>query len=894
MDPRKPGQRESDSDRGWNVESAQSVAQALGVEPSTGLSGPQIRERLERWGPNALPEGRSTPAGRLVLRQVRNSLVAVLLVAALVSLLLGEAANALAILGAVVLNAAVGFAMDFRAERALSSLKALAAPTARVRRDGQQAQILAKEVVPGDVLLVESGDRVPADGRLVQGAVEADESLLTGESAPVPKDARPLPQRQVSTADRKNELFAGTLLTRGAGTLIATATGALTEVGRIGRLLSEAPSPASPLAERLNSLGRYLVWMVAALAAVITAIGLFQGRAFWPLLETAAVLAIAAIPEGLPAVATLALAAGARRLAGKGVLLRKLAALEALGSISTLCVDKTGTLTANAMTARAIVLADRELAITGEGWDPRGSFLEAGEAIRPESLPALTELALACRVCNDAVLEQGDGPWHIHGDPSEGALLVLAAKVGTFPGWERLAAIPHGENHPWMVAACENRGARRLFVKGAPEQVLGRCASFRRGESTLPLTGEQRCQFESANRALAGRAMRVFAVATGPVPEPLESADLESGWEWLGLVGIADPPRPSVSAVLAQAREAGIRAVMITGDQRLTAAVIAKELDLAHGVEPNVSVGAEPSADADVYARATPAGKLHLVQGLQAKGELVAMTGDGVNDAPALRAATVGIAMGRGADVAKEAADAILTDERLESLLAAIREGRGAFLNIQKGLDFLLTCSITTLLVVLVTTAAGMPLPLLPLQILYLNLLLHTFPALGLTLEPPARDLMRRPPLPRRSPLLPPERLATILSHSLIMSVAILAVGAWGLRHQGEGHARALVFAAVATTLILHAFTDRSVRPFGGLRWGRNFTLFAFLGAAAVMQLLAIYVPSISRMLDMTAFHPHDWLAVLLAAAVSLIAVETSKWVLPPEPPVRARSSRGL
>jgi Ca2+-transporting ATPase len=819
----------------------------------------------------------------LAARQIRSFLVILLLLAALVSFLLGERIDALAIFAAVMLNAMVGFAMDFRAERALALLQALSAPTARVRREGQQTQVPAREVVPGDIVVVEPGDRVPADGRLIEGAVEIDESLLTGESMPVSKSREPIVELEPAIADRKNELFAGTLLARGAGTMVVTTTGGKTEVGKIGRMLSEAPSRASPLADRLDALGRFLVWMTTALAAVIMAIGLFQRRDLWPLVETAVVLAIAAIPEGLPAVATLALAAGARRLARKGVLLRKLGALEALGSISTLCMDKTGTLTTNAMTARSVVLAEHELTVTGQGWDPRGELLEGGGPPSPECLPDLAALARACQACNDAVLEEEKGRWHVHGDPSEGALLVLAAKIGEKWKWERLQTVPFDENHPWMVVVSESDGARVAYVKGAPEQVLARCTLMRKAGSINPLDEEWRARCEAANRALAARAMRVMAFATRTVVENMESSSLESEWEWLGLVGMADPPRPTVGAVLAEARRAGIRTMMITGDQRITATAIAKELKLTEAPEPQVSVGAEPSADADVYARATPAGKLALVQRLQARGENVAMTGDGVNDAPALRSATVGLAMGQGADIAKEAADAVLTDERLESIIAGVREGRAAFLNIQKGLDFLLTCSITTLLVVLLTTAAGMPLPLLPLQILFLNLLMHTFPALGLTLEPAAADVMSRPPLPRRASLLPPGRRATILSHSMIMSVATLAVGAWGLK-EGEEHARALVFATVASTLLLHVFTDRSPKPFGGLRWGSNPMLFAFLAAAICMQLGAIYLPPIARVLEMTPFDPNDWLAVLIAAVVSLAAIETSKWALPPEP----------
>ncbi len=869
--------------RPWQLLSPEAVAEALQVTPAVGLKASEIGERRARFGLNALPEAKGASALQLLGRQLKSFIIVLLLLAAAVSFALGERADALAIFAALLLNGAVGFVMDFKAEKALASLQALTAPTARVRRDGQQDSIPAKEVLPGEVVVLEAGDRVPADGRLIDGAVDADESLLTGESVPVSKSPEVLAQPAPALTDRKNELFAGTLLTRGAGTMLVTETGGRTEVGRIGRMLAEAPNPSSPLAERLDSLGGSLLWIVAVLTIALTAIGLAQGREFWPLLETAVALAIAAIPEGLPAVATLALAAGARRLTRRGVLLRRLGALEALGSVGTLCMDKTGTLTANAMTAREVVLPDHALTVSGEGWEPSGEILEDGRPIAPERLPALADLARASLSCNEAVLEQEDGRWHIHGDPTEGALLVLAAKAGVRGPLPRLETIPPGQEHPWMVAVCQGSGGRVAFVKGAPEQVLARCTTLRADSQTLPLSDEQRRQCEAANLALAAKAMRVMAIAMRPAPEGTDRAELESQWEWLGLVGLSDPPRPSVRGVLAELHGAGVRTLMITGDQRITAAAIARELDLAGGTEPVVQVGSTPSAQVDVYARATPAGKLVLVKELEAAGQLVAMTGDGVNDAPALRAATVGIAMGRGADVAKEASDAVLTDERLESLAAGVREGRTVFLNIQKGLDFLLTCSAATLFVVLITTLTGQPLPLLPLQLLYLNILMHTFPALGLTLEPAASDVMRRPPLPKRASLLPPGRLASLLTHASIIAFATLLVGFLGLRQEGVSHGRALVFATMASTLLLHVFTDRSTKPFGGFGVRGNPMLFVFLAAALAMQLIALYVPPIARVLDMTPFDPRDWLTILVAAVSSLLAIELSKWALPPE-----------
>ena len=870
----------------WHQLSPDEVAARLGVDPARGLEEAEARARLARHGENALPRAPPPSMGELALRQLRSFIVVLLLLAAAISAGLGEYADALAIFVALLLNAAVGFAMDFRAERAIASLQALTAPQARLLRDAQQVELPAEQAVPGDVAIVEAGDRVAADGRLVDGEVSADESLLTGESVPVSKTPRALEKESLALAERRNELFAGTLVTRGRGVVLVTQTGADTEIGRIGKLLMEAPSPATPLAQRLNLLGRYLVWMVAVLAAIIIVLGVLQRRELWPLIETAVVLAIAAIPEGLPAVATLALAAGARRLARFGVLLRNLGALEALGSVTTLCLDKTGTLTENAMTVRAIELPERALTVTGQGWTPRGELLEPGGQVDPVSVPGLNELLRTAQLCNDAVLEEEAGRWHIHGDPSEGALLVVAAKAGLPDprgATPRLRTLPAGVDHPWMVVVVREDGREVGYAKGAPEKLLEMCPVERAGPVEVPLDVARRGRWLERNQALADAAMRVFGFASRALPAGWDPAELERGWEWLGLMGMADPPRGGIKGVLAEAHRAGIRTVMLTGDQKATAAAIARELDLAAGREPKVVVAEEqPAPDVTAFARSTPEGKLRLIEALQDSGEVAVMTGDGVNDAPALRAAVVGVAMGRGADVAKEAADIVLTDERLSALLLGVREGRTVFLNIQKAVDFLLTCSITTLLVVLLTTASGFPLPLLPLQILYLNLLTHTFPALGLSLEPGSAAVMQRPPLPRSAALLPLARQLSILWHSIIISVATLGVGAWGLRHEELSHARSLVFATLTVSLILHTASDRSTRPFGGWYWGRNPGLFVFIGCAVALLLLALYLPWLRDLMGMTWLGGFDWLSVLVAAFVSLVGVESSKWAWPP------------
>ncbi len=879
----------------WHQLSSAQTAAQLGVALEHGLTAAQVQERRARYGENTLPETPPPSLWVLLGRQVKNFIVLVLLGAVVLSLVLGERGDAVAIVVALILNVAVGLLMDYRAERDIASLRSLSSPRARVRRDGHEDQLLASELVPGDVVLLEAGDRVPADARLFSGVCAVDESLLTGESLATEKSADVLMVAAPALAQRANEVFAGSLVRTGSCAAIVTATGTQTELGRIGKLLSATHPPPVPLNLRLETLGRYIIWMVAAVGVLLLALGLWQGQPFWPLVRTAIVLAVAAIPEGLPSVATLALAAAARRLARQKLRVRHLGVLEALGGITTLCLDKTGTLTENAMTVRVVELADLELTVTGEGFTPTGEFHQAGQRIETASQPGLLLLLRSCQFCNQATLEQEDGRWHIHGDPSEGALLCAAAKAG-LPDPRQLLlepvvrTVPAGRDHPFMIVVTRAQQEQRLYIKGAPEQVLARCTTVRTAAGRQELDDELRAQWLLRNHRLADRALRVFGVAIGAAPIPEvgqeDAADREQGWEWLGLVGMADPPRAGVKDALAVAHRAGIRTIMITGDQPATAVAIARELDLADGRAPTVLTGSgDLTADADVYARATPEGKFQLVQALQRRGQQVGMTGDGVNDAPALRAADAGIAMGRGTEVAKAAAAIVLVDESLPTLLTGVAEGRAVFRNIQKALDYLLSCSLATVLAAFITMAVGNPPILLPLQILYLNLLMHTFPALGLTLEPASPDILKRAPLRREAALLSPARLAAILWHGIIIGIAAVAIGAWGLHHEGEAHGRSLAFATLATSLLLHAFSDRSPRPFRGWAAGRNPTLLVCVGTALVLQFLALYLPALRQLLAMTPFTVGDWLGVLAAAAGSVLAVELSKWAWPQQGP---------
>ena len=844
-----------------------------------GLDDADAAARLKQFGPNALPQQPARSCLAILAAQLKSFIVLLLLAAVGIAALLGEYSQAVAILAALTINVGFGFAMDYQAETVIASLGKLALPTARVRRGGRELELPAQDLVPGDVVLLTAGDRVPADARVAQGQCHVDESLLTGESEPRLK--RP-------EAPDQAEVFAGTLLTRGSAVAVVTRTGAQTAIGRIGVLLGETRRPRSPIDERLELLGGFLLVTVTALSAIILGLGLWQGREPGPLLQTAIALAVAAIPEGLPSVATLAMAAGVRRLGRFGLRVRHLAALEALGGVTTLCLDKTGTLTLNAMTVERIDLPGRSFTVSGEGWDPDGTFFEGGSKIDPPAEPSLATLLRVGLLCNEATWERDESGWHVHGDPSEGALLVAAGKAGLEDDRARLPqslVLMPAPERPWMLVV---RGDT-AYVKGAPEQVLARCTTLTDGKSKRALQPRERETWLARGQELARQGLRVFAVAQRSVEHAaghvFQNGLAEEGgivgWWFLGVVALRDRPRADAREMLAAVHRAGIRTIMITGDHPSTAEAIARNLDLAVGRAPRVTTGEDLEAEIDVYARATPEGKLRLVQALQARGEVVAMTGDGVNDAPALRAAVVGVAMGRGTHVARDAASVVLVDESLATLLVGIREGRGAFLNIQKSVDYLLTCSMATMLVVIIASAVALPLPMGPLQILYLNLLMHSFPALGLALEPAGHDVLERPPLPRRAWLLGPARMFLILWHGVIISTATLAVAGWGFHHDTEAHGRTLAFATLAVSLLVHALADRASGPFAGWRWRGFWAVAGFLGAALALLVAALYVPGLSQILDLTGLEAVDWLAVLIAAALAAVAVEISKAVLP-------------
>ncbi|MFO7173107.1 MAG: HAD-IC family P-type ATPase, partial [Bacillota bacterium] len=802
----------------WHAQAPEEVLAALATGPG-GLSHREARRRLESVGPNLLREAPQAPWWAILLAQFQDFMVLILLVATGVSYALGERADALTIVAIVVLNALLGFVQEYRAERSLAALKELAAPTARVRREGRVQEVPAAEVVPGDVLLLEAGDRVPADARLLEAhSLLAEEAALTGESVPVAKAATWVGAPDTPLGDRRNMVYLGTVLRGGRGEAVAVATGMATEVGRIAGMIQEAEEEPTPLQRRLDQLGRWLVLACLGICALVVVAGTLRGEPATRMFLTGVSLAVAAIPEGLPAIVTVALALGVQRMIRRNAIVRRLQAVETLGCATAILSDKTGTLTRNEMMVRAVWTPGRSYRVTGDGYRPAGEFYPEGSD-RP--CPAAEDAALVQTLrsgvlCNNAELvppRQGDrsGAWGIQGDPTEGALLVAAAKAGEAPdrlflSCRRLGEAPFSPERRRMAVLVAGPGGERvLHAKGAPDTILSLTTRVLDPDGRVrPLTEADRQAALAAAEAMAGAALRVLAVAYRPLgpAEPGQAADpspeadgveaLERDLVLTGLVGLMDPPRPEVRQAVRAAARAGIRTVMVTGDHPATALAVARELGIA-GPGERALTGAEVEAMADeelvaaaatarVFARVAPQHKLRIVRAFKARGEIVAMTGDGVNDAPAVKEADIGIAMGRGGtDVTREASQLVLADDNYATIVAAVEEGRGIYDNIRKFIRYLLACNTGEVLTMFLAAAARLPLPLLPIQILWVNLVTDGLPAMALGMDPPEPDVMSRPPRRPDEGVFSRGLGGKILGRGLLIGLGTLALFLWGL-----------------------------------------------------------------------------------------------------------------
>ena len=874
----------------WHHLSTSAAEARLRVTPASGLGEDDACERLARHGPNriAQPPGRS--AWKRLADQLAQPLVVVLVVAGGVTLFLREWADAAVVLGVVALNAAIGYWQEAKAESALAALSATLATPAVVRRDGHRRAIDAALLVPGDVVLLAAGDRVPADLRLIKcAALTTNESSLTGESLPVAKHAGTLPA-DTGLAERINLAYAGTSVLTGKGTGLVIATGAATETGRIAGLIAAAPELATPLTRRMATFSRWLLWVIGALAGLTFVIGMARGETVFEMFMASVALAVGAIPEGLPAAVTVTLAIGVSRMARRRAIVRRLPAVEALGSTTVICSDKTGTLTENAMTVRAYWCGGESFALEGHGYGPAGGILRGG---RPAAVDAaLRECLVAGTLCNDASLGQGRPPWAITGDPTEAALLVATRKGdldeatvrGLFP---RLDELPFDAERRWMATLHLGEGGPVIYAKGAVEGVLARCTSaLDRAGAHAPLDPPT---VEAAAHALAAQGLRVLALARSHPGATVQTLDAElGGLTFLGLVGMIDPPRPAAPAAVKACQAAGVRVKMITGDHAATAAAIADRLGIGTG---RVLTGRDlaalddaaltrEAAEVDIFARIEPEQKLRLVKALQMRGEVVAMTGDGVNDAPALKQADIGIAMGLGGtEVAKEAAAMVLTDDNFASIAAAVEEGRGVWDNLVKFITWTLPTNFGEGLVIVAAILFGATLPITPLQILWINMTTAVFLGLTLAFEPIEHGIMHRPPRRPDAPI-----LGVALTGRILLVSLLLLAGAFGLflhaldagRNLAEARTLAVnVFVAVEAAYL---FNCRSLTR--GLRLRGLFAnpwLWAGLGLTGILQGLMTYWPPLQSMFQTAAIGPADWLRIGAWAVCAVLAVELEK-----------------
>jgi Ca2+-transporting ATPase len=822
---------------------------------ATGLSAAEAARRLARYGPNELRAQARGSAWGLLAAQFKNVLILILLAATVLSAFLGHVVEAVAITVIVLFAVLLGFVQEYRAERALEALRKMAAPNARVLRDGEEATLPAREVVPGDVLLLAAGDHVAADARLLVAVnLQAQEAPLTGESTPVDKGTAALATADLPVGDRRNLVYAGTAVTHGRGRALVVGTGAQTEFGRIAGLLQTVQVGRTPLQKDLDRLGRNLARAAVAIVAVIVAAGLLRGQPWVEMLVFGIALAVAVVPEALPAVVTISLALGVQRLARQRALMRRLPAVETLGSTTVICTDKTGTLTRDQMTVRALYLDGALLEVTGSGYAPDGEFKRAGAAVADD--PLLRRLLRAAVLVNDAQLQRDGEHWRIHGDPTEGALVVAAAKAGLHkPALEaaapRLHEFPFSAETQRMTTLHAEDGRQVAYAKGAPEVIVERCSHIARRDGDAPLDDATRAAVLDAARDMAGRALRVLAIATRAEATP---DNAQQGLTLLGLAGMIDPPRPEAKEAIATCARAGIRVAMITGDHPATALAVAQELALApHG---RLITGAQLDAlteaqlaqavdEIEVYARVSPAHKLRVVTALQARGAVVAMTGDGVNDAPALKRADIGVAMGiAGTDVAREAAAMTLTDDNFATLVAAVREGRAIFANIRKYLAFLLSSNLGEIGLMAGAALAGLPLPLSAVQILYVNLATDGLPALALAVDPADDDLMQRPPRRARGGVFDRRLVLLMLIAGAWTAAAVLGLFAWALA-AGRSQAQAMTLAFVTLVLIqfVNAFNFRSDRASILRRPWRNRWLNLALAWELGLLLLILLVP---------------------------------------------------
>ena len=900
----------------WYNKSINAVSQELEVDLPTGLSTEEVGKRLEKHGPNELKEKEKVSLLTKIINQLKDFLVLILIGASIVSGIVGEVSDAIVIVAIVIVNAVLGVIQEGKAEQALEALKKMSSPNARVIRNGSLQIIPAKNLVPGDIVYIEAGDSIPADLRLIESVnLKVEEASLTGESVPVDKDAAAVYDAEVSIGDRKNMAYMSTVTTYGRGRGIVVGTGSNTQIGKIAEAIQSYKDDTTPLQQKLNELGRWLGIGCLFICLLVFAIGFFRGGNLLEMFLVAVSLAVAAIPEGLPAVVTIVLAIGMKKMVQRNAIVRKLLAVETLGCVTVICSDKTGTLTQNEMTVVKTYAGGNIYTVTGQGYNPTGEFYFNNSKITTEEDQNLKLLMALGVLANDATLELKDpkeNQWGIIGDPTEGALITAGAKAGMQKtemnnSYKRIAELPFDSDRKMMTTFHENfiEGKVVSFTKGAPDIILSKCTRVFLGGSIVDMTQEQMDQIMSTNSQFAGDALRVLAFAYrgyDKLPDKITSEEIETDLIFVGLMGMIDPARVEALDAIRTCRKAGIKPVMITGDYKDTAVAIAKELGLMKEGD-KVLTGADLDKLSDealfndienisVYARVSPEHKVRIVETLRRKGHIAAMTGDGVNDAMALKRSDIGVSMGiTGTDVAKGTADIILMDDNFATIVAAVEEGRVIYSNIRKFVFFLLSCNIGEILIVFLSILFNLPVPLVPIQLLWVNLVTDSFPALALGTEKGEPDIMNQKPRDAKEPILNKVMISGILVQSIALFAAVMSAYLWALNkyagsffepsEEGLMIARTVAFTTLILAELIRAYSSRSER-YSIIKLGvfSNRSMVTASVVSLLLLLIVIYVPFLEPIFETYALKLIDWAVIVVLCMMPLLAGEINKFIL--------------
>ncbi len=878
---------------------AKKILDSLKTDANQGLSEKEAKQRLNKYGPNVLQKGSQVSPWDIFISQFKNILVILLLIAAGISFFMGDHIESIAVFAVIIINALFGFFTEYRAEKSVEELKKMVTTESKVLRNGQVIKINSDNVVPGDILIIEEGDRITADGRLIEADnLAVDESALTGESEPVNKKTETIEKEEVPLAETNNMVYMGTAVTRGNGVAVITATGAKTEMGKISDLLSKTIDEKTPLEEKLDQLGQSLIGLTLVVAAIVSIFGIISGRDIIDMVKTGVALAIAAVPEGLPAVSTITLAIGMNKMARHKALVKSLPAVETLGSTTVICTDKTGTLTENQMTVDKIYLNDRFIKVTGTGYKPEGQFIENNENINIENDENLQLFLKAAALCSNAAISKKDELWEVVGDPTEGALITAAQKGNMAKtrlekeGYTRTDELPFTSDNKYMAVSYETPAEGQItYLKGAPDVVLEMCDKYQENGEIQNLDKDSKDKFLEENHNLASEGLRMLAVAYKKKSNNDLKQDIKEDLIFIGLAGIMDPPRPDVRDAILGAQKAGVRTIMITGDQSDTAYAIGRKVGIGKDGQTPISGSQlekfsleeleEKIRTHSIFARVSPKDKLDIIDALNGNNEVTAMTGDGVNDAPALKKADIGVSMGqRGTAVAKEASDMVLLDDRFGTIVDAIKQGRVIFDNIQKFIHYLFSCNLSEILFIFIGILFQLPTPLLALQILWLNLVTDVFPALVMAWESPEDNVMNKPPRDPEKAILTKQFKMKIGIQGLIITMGPLITYMYALNHFNTIESRTIGFMTLAFVQLFHVF---DVRRENGLGFDKTLRDNKYLWGAIVitilLQLIVVYTPFLQSVVHTVSLTLNMWYLVIIGSILPIIAIQSYSYL---------------